>query len=232
LQSHHIEHARIFVRVGVVAGFIASILMIFPTGDRQGKNVAIYQPATLAAMEGLFQTVEGAPIAILGQPDMEKKRLDNPLIVPQILSLLTYQRWRAEVRGLDAFPEREWPDSIPLLYYSYHIMVGLGTIFVAVMTLSALMLRKGWLFASRSWLWALMLMLPFPYISTTAGWITAEVGRQPWVIHGLMRTSAGVSMNVSAGNALFTLIGFMGMYAMLSILFLFLVGREIGHGPE
>ncbi len=231
LQSRHVEHGRIFVRLGVVTGCIASILMIFPTGDRQGKNIATYQPATLAAMEGLFATIQGAPIAILGQPDMEKKRLDNPLVVPQVLSLLTYQRWGAEVRGLDAFPPQDWPDSIPLLYYSYHIMVGLGTIFVGVMVLSAGMLWKGWLFDSRPWLWLLMLMLPFPYIATTAGWITAEVGRQPWVIHGLMRTSAGVSMNVSLGNALFTLIGFMGMYAMLSILFLFLIGREIGHGP-
>jgi cytochrome d ubiquinol oxidase subunit I len=111
-------------------------------------------------------------------------------------------------------------------------MVGLGTIFIAVMIVSAAMLWKGWLFGSRAWLWVLMLMLPFPYIATTAGWITAEVGRQPWLIYGVMRTSAGASMNVSAGDTLFTLIGFMGMYAMLSILFLFLVGREIGHGPE
>jgi cytochrome d ubiquinol oxidase subunit I len=232
LQSQHVEHARIFVRVGVVAGCIASLIMIFPTGDRQGKNIAIYQPATLAAMEGLFETVEGAPIAILGQPDMQKKRLDNPLLVPRALSILTYQRWGAEVRGLDAFPEREWPDSVPLLYYSYHIMVGLGTIFIAVMVISAWLLWKGWLFGSRPWLWLLMMTLPFPYIATTAGWITAEVGRQPWLIYGVMRTSAGASMNVSAGSALFTLIGFMGMYAMLSILFFFLVGREIGHGPE
>jgi len=232
LQSQHAEHARIFVRVGVVAGCIASLIMIFPTGDRQGKNIAIYQPATLAAMEGLFETVEGAPIAILGQPDMQKKRLDNPLLVPRALSILTYQRWGAEVRGLDAFPEREWPDSVPLLYYSYHIMVGLGTIFIAVMVISAWLLWKGWLFGSRPWLWLLMMTLPFPYIATTAGWITAEVGRQPWLIYGVMRTSAGASMNVSAGSALFTLIGFMGMYAMLSILFFFLVGREIGHGPE
>jgi len=231
LQGHHVEHARIFVRLGVVSGFIASIVIIFPTGDRQVKNIVTYQPVTLAAMEGLFETVEGAPIAILGQPDMEKKRLDNPLLIPRALSLLTYQHWAAEVRGLDAFPPDEWPDSIPLLYYSYHVMVGLGTIFVVVMTLSAFMLWRGWLYSSTAWLWVLMLTVPFPYIATTAGWITAEVGRQPWLIYGVMRTNAGASMNVSAGNTLFTLIGFMGMYAMLSILFFFLVGREIGRGP-
>jgi cytochrome d ubiquinol oxidase subunit I len=182
-------------------------------------------------MEGLFETTQGAPLAIVGQPDVEKRKLDNPLLVPRMLSFLTYQRWTAEVKGLDAFPEDQWPDNIPLLYYSYHIMVGLGTVFIAVMAVSSWKLWRGRLYASRGWLWLIMLMLPFPYIANTAGWITAEVGRQPWVIYGLMRTSEGASMNVSAGNALFTLIGFMGVYTALGILFLFLVYREIEHGP-
>ena len=111
-------------------------------------------------------------------------------------------------------------------------MVGLGTIFVLVMAISVLLLRGGRLFHSTGWLWVLMFLLPFPYIATTAGWITAELGRQPWLIYGLMRTATGASMNVSAGNTLFTLIGFMGMYSLLSVLFLLLVGREIAHGPE
>jgi cytochrome bd ubiquinol oxidase subunit I len=232
LHGQHEEHARTFVRLGVMAGLISSLLMPFPTGDGQGKNIARHQPVTLAAMEGLFETVEGAPLAIVGQPDVAQKKLDNPLLVPRALSFLSYQRWMAEVKGLDAFREDQWPDNIPLLYYSYHIMVGLGTIFIAVMAVSAWRLRRGRLFTSRPLLWALMLMLPFPYIANTAGWMTAELGRQPWVIYGLMRTSEGASFNVSAGNALFTLIGFMGVYTVLSILFLFLVYREIEHGPE
>jgi cytochrome d ubiquinol oxidase subunit I len=232
LHDEHNEYGRTFLRLGVTAGFISSLLMPAPTGDGQGRNIANYQPATLAAMEGLFETTEGAPLAIMGQPNVERRKLDNPLLVPRMLSFLTYQRWMAEVKGLDAFPEDEWPDNIPLLYYSYHIMVGLGTIFIAVMTVSTWKLWRGRLFASRRLLWLIMLMLPFPYIANTAGWITAEVGRQPWVIYGLMRTSEGASLNVSAGNAMFTLIGFMGVYAVLSILFLFLVCREIEHGPE
>jgi cytochrome d ubiquinol oxidase subunit I len=232
LLSHkHEEYGRTFVRLGVTVGFIASVLMLFPTGDGQGKNIAKYQPATLAAMEGLFETTEGAPIALIGQPDMEKRKLDNPLLVPRALSFITYQRWKAEVKGLDAYPPSEWPDNVPLLYYSYHIMVGLGTIFIAVTAICFWKLRKGSLFASRPLLWVLAASLPFPFISNTAGWITAEVGRQPWVIYGLMRTSDGASMNVSAGNALFTLIGFMGVYTVLSMLFLFLMHREIDHGP-
>ena len=110
-------------------------------------------------------------------------------------------------------------------------MVGLGTILIAVMLLCALALRRGLLFRSRPLLWLLLLMLPFPYIATTAGWITAEIGRQPWLIYGLMRTANGYSDRVTAGNGLFTLLGFMGMYMVLGLLFLFLVGREIAHGP-
>ncbi|HTQ55519.1 MAG TPA: cytochrome ubiquinol oxidase subunit I [Bryobacteraceae bacterium] len=225
-------YGRTFVRLGVIAGIVASAMMLFPTGDQQGKNVAFNQPATLAAMEALFGTEEGAPLALIGQPDVQNRRLDNPLTIPRALSFLTYQRWKAQVRGLEAFPPDNWPDNIPLLYFSYHIMVGLGTIFIAVMALAALQLWRGRLFGERWLLWLLMLAAPFPFIANTAGWVTAELGRQPWIIYGLMRTSAGVSAQVSGGNALFTLIGFMGMYTVLAMLFLLLVYREIEHGPE
>jgi cytochrome d ubiquinol oxidase subunit I len=226
------EYGRTFVRFGVIAGFIAALLMLSPTGDGQGKMVANHQKPTLAAMEGLFETQQGAPITIVGQPDTEKRRMDNPLTVPRVLSFITYQRWAAEVKGLDAFPRTEWPDNVPLLFYSFHIMIGLGTIFIALLGLSAYKLWRGTLYDSKGMLWTLMMLLPFPYIANTFGWMTAEIGRQPWVIYGLMRTENGASQNVSAGNGLFTLIGFMGVYTVLSILFLFLVHREIDHGPE
>jgi cytochrome bd ubiquinol oxidase subunit I len=205
--------------------------MIFPTGDGQGKNLAKMQPVTLATMEGLFETADGAPLAILGQPDVEQRKLDNPLVVPNALSVLTYQRWGARVQGLNAFPQDRWPDNIALLYYSYHIMVGLGTIFVGAMALAAFTLWRGTLYTLRPLLWMLMLMLPFPYIATTAGWVTAEMGRQPWLIYGIMRTPAGVSPHVSSGNAIFTLLGFMGLYTVLAMLGLLLVYREIDEGP-
>ena len=133
--------------------------------------------------------------------------------------------------GLDQFPQSEWPDHIPLLYFSYHIMVGLGTIFIAILVIAAWLLLRGTLYDSRIMLWTLMLALPFPFIANTAGWITAEVGRQPWLIYGLMRTQRRRFSLVSAGNAWFTLLGFFGMYTVLGILFLFLVYREIEAGP-
>jgi cytochrome d ubiquinol oxidase subunit I len=149
-----------------------------------------------------------------------------------MLSFLTYRQWRANVKGLSDFPQTEWPDQIPLLYYSYHVMVGLGTIFIAVMVLASLLLWRGELYGSRGMLWALMVCVPLPYIANTAGWMTAELGRQPWLIYGLMRTASGISPRVAAGNAWFTLIGFMGMYTVLAILWLFLIYREIELGPD
>jgi cytochrome d ubiquinol oxidase subunit I len=225
-------YGRIFVRTGVIAGVIATSMMIFPTGDAQGKMVAEHQPVTLAAMEGLFETAKGAPIVLVGQPDIDRLQLDNPIAVPDVLSFLTYKHWKAEVRGLKDFPKNVWPDNIPLLYYAYHIMVGLGTLMVAVMWFSLLLLWRGRLYSYPALLWILMLSIPFPYIATTAGWMTAELGRQPWLIYGVLRTMNGASPNVSAGNGLFSLLGFMGMYMVLGILFLFMVAREVEHGPE
>lgn len=232
LWGKFVESGRIFVRVGVIAGLVFSFLQLFPTGDGQGRMVAENQPVTLAAMEALFATQPGAPIVLVGQPDIEHKTIDNPLIIPDALSFLTYRRWTAEVKGLNAFSEDQWPSNLALLYYSYHIMVGLGTIFIAVMVVSAFLLWRGKLFESRWLLWILMLSLPFPYIANTAGWITAEMGRQPWLVYSLMRTVDGYSKTVSAGNGMFTLLGFMGMYTVLGIFFLFLVHREIERGPD
>jgi cytochrome d ubiquinol oxidase subunit I len=231
LQGEHRRYGETFVKLGVVTGFAAAVLMAFPTGDGQGRMVAKHQPATLAAMEGLFETTKGAPMAVLGQPDVEKRRIDNPLLLPRLLSFVSYQNWTAEVKGLDQFPRQDWPDQLPLLFYSFHVMVGLGTVFIAVYGVALLLLVRGKLYRTRAVLWSLMLLLPFPFIANTAGWMTAELGRQPWLIYGVMRTEHGASALVSPGNAMFTLIGFMGMYALLSILFLFLMQREIAHGP-
>jgi cytochrome d ubiquinol oxidase subunit I len=222
---------KTFVRVGVIVGVIAALLQLSPTGDMQGKMVTEYQPTTLAAMEGLFETRDGAALAILGQPDVAKRKLENPLEIPNMLSFLTYKHWNASVKGLDAFPEEQWPDKIELLYFSYHIMVGLGTIFIAIMAVSAFLLWRGKLFHTNWMLWVLMLSVPLPYIANTAGWMTAELGRQPWLIYGLMRTIHGASPRVGAGSAWFSLLGFMGLYVVLSILWLFLVYREIELGP-
>ena len=232
LTKKHAEAGKQFLRLAVPAGAVATLLVAFPTGDMQAKLVARHQPVTLAAMEALFETTEGAPLAIIGQPDVEKKRLDNPFIIPGVLSFVAQNRWAARIQGLNEFPEDTWPDQIPLLYFAFHIMVGLGTLFIAVMASSALWLWRGKLFEARPLLWALMLFLPLPYVANTAGWMTSELGRQPWLIYGLMRTAVGTSPHVSSGSATFTLLGFMGMYSLLLMLGLFMIWRELDHGPS
>lgn len=177
------------------------------------------------------KTAKGAPLILIGQPNLESESLDNPILVPKLLSFLTYHRFAADVKGLDAFPRSDWPDNIPLVYYAYHIMVGLGTVFVAVMLAAGIALAAGRLGESRWLLWTLLLCAPFPYIATTAGWITAEAGRQPWLVYSLFRTAHGASPGVNAGNALFTFLGFLGLYLFLGLLFAFLVGKRIVEGP-
>jgi len=226
------EAGKIFVRVGVIAGLVSCLLQVFPTGDLQGKYVARHQPAAMAGMEGLFHSEKGAPIVIVGQPDVEHQTIDNPLAANKVLSFLIYGTTRAEVQGLDSFPQKDWPTTLPLLFYSYHIMAGLGTYFVALMVIAAFLLWRKQLFETRWVLWLLMLSFPFPYIANTAGWMTAEIGRQPWLVYGLLRTSQGFSPHVSSGNSLFTLLGFMGMYGLLAILWIVIVYRLVAAGPS
>ncbi len=160
LEGHRQEYGRIFLKVGVIAGVISSILIIFPTGDLAGKYVARNQPAAIAAMEGLFKTQVGAPIVLMGQPNEDTGQIDNPIVVNDVLSFLIYGTTRAEVQGLDQFPRDQWPDALPLLYYSYHIMAGLGTWFVLLMIVAAFLLWRGRLHTSRWVLWALLLSFP------------------------------------------------------------------------
>jgi cytochrome bd ubiquinol oxidase subunit I len=231
LANRHELYGRMFVRLGLITAVIASVWMLFPSGHVSSTEVAEKQPVALAAMEGQFRTERPAGLVVMGQPDMERERIDNPIVIPRALSFLVYQNWNAEVKGLDAFPEKNWPDNIPLLYYSYHVMVGLGTIFIAITVIATFLLWRRRLFESRWMLWILMLATPFPFIANTAGWLTAELGRQPWLAYGLLRTEEGVSPLVSSGNVLFTLIGFAGMYLIMGLLYFLLMVREVAHGP-
>ena len=231
LSGTHSEHARICLRTGVSAGLLSSVLVAFPIGDGHGKLLAKHQPATLAAMEGLFDSGPYAELAIIGQPDVAERKLENPIVVPGVLSFLAYGTFGSTVKGLNDYPRDEWPDNIELLYYSYHIMAGLGTLFILVMRVAAMLLWKSRLERFRPWLWVLMLAFPFPYIATTAGWWTAELGRQPWIVHGLLRTADAGSSHVNPGDVVFTLLGFAGLYLLLGMIFVGQVLREISRGP-
>lgn len=232
LRGTHAGHASQFLKTGTLVGFFACFLVAFPTGDRQAKMVAKYQPVTLAGMEGRFHGGNYAGLQFIGQPDVKHQRIDNPIYMPDILSILAFGYSAASVQGLDDFPQDVWPSNIDLLFYAFHIMAGLGTLFILLMTVANFQRWRGRLEKTRWLLWILMLAFPFPYIATTAGWLTAELGRQPWLIYNLFRTGQGVSEVVNGGDVVFTLVGFTGLYFVLGVLFLFMVGREIAHGPQ
>jgi cytochrome d ubiquinol oxidase subunit I len=234
LLDRHVEFAKTSLRIGVVAGLVLTVLQIFPTGDRSAHDVAVHQPPAFAAMEGMFETQEGAPLVVIGNPNTEQRKLESAIELPKLLSFLTSRRWDERLTGLNDIPGDRWPDSVPLVYYSYHIMVGLGTILLAIAAIAGFLLWRGRLFRSRAMLWALMLAWPFTYIANIAGWTTAETARQPWVVYGLLRTEAGASPaeSVPSGTALFTLLGFAGLYTLLALMFVLLIVRIVGNGPE
>jgi cytochrome d ubiquinol oxidase subunit I len=231
LSRTHQDFAKTFVRTGLVIAVLASIFQIFPSGDGEARKLYREQPVKGAAMEGLFQTERGAGIALFGQPNMETETLDNPIVIPDMLSLLAYHRMLATVKGLDAFPRSEWPN-VPIVYYAYHIMVLLGFIFAGVTLLAVFLWWRGKLFQSRWMLWILMLCLPLPYVATLGGWTTAEMGRQPWLVYGLLKTVDGVSTSLDSGNALFTLLGYIALYSLAGLLYLLLAGRIVLRGPQ
>jgi len=232
LRKVHSMQASLYLRTGTLTALIASVLVAFPTGDQQAKLVGNHQPVTLAAMEGRFVGGRMAGVAVIGQPNIAARRLDNPIEVPGALSFLAYGTFQSYVHGLGEYSEDVWPDNIELLYYSFHLMITLGTIFILLMAYASFQNWRGQLQSSTRLLWVLMLAFPFPYIANTLGWMTAELGRQPWLIYSLFHTRDGYSKVVSNGNTIFTLIGFTGLYFVLGLLFLFLVGREISHGPD
>jgi cytochrome d ubiquinol oxidase subunit I len=232
LRRLHAAQANLYLRTGTFVALIASLLVAFPTGDQQAKMVGNHQPVTLAAMEGKFAGGTKAGVAMIGQPDVADGRLDNAIELPGALSFLAYGHLGSYVHGLDEYPKSIWPDNIELLYYSFHLMITLGTIFIVLMAYANFEKWRGRLHSNTWLLWVLMLASPFPYIANTLGWMTAELGRQPWLIYGLLQTRDGYSKVVSNGDTIFTLIGFVNLYFVLGVLFLYLVGREIHHGPD
>ena len=232
LRGLHPVQARIYLRAGSLVGLFASLLVAFPTGDQQAKMVGRHQPVTLAAMEGKFVGSTMAGVSMIGEPDVKDQRIDNPIEVPGSLSFLAYGTFQSYVHGLDEYPRDLWPDNIELLFYAFHVMITLGTIFIVLMAYASFESWRGTIESNRWFLWILMLAFPFPYIANTLGWMTAELGRQPWLIYGLFHTRDGYSKMVSNGDTIFTLIGFTGLYFVLGLLFLFLIGREIYDGPD
>jgi cytochrome bd ubiquinol oxidase subunit I len=230
LKNRHIDFARKSFTTALVAAAVASIAML-GSGDSQGRVVARHQPAKLAAMEGIYQTTPGGtPIHVFGIPDGKSRTVRFSLEIPGLLSFLVHRDFKTPVPGLDKFEPDTPPVAIP--FFSFHVMVGLGVYFI-VLTLYALWCRfRGNLFQKKWLLRVFVFSVIGPFIANELGWIAAEVGRQPWIVYNLLRTSEAVSQNIVAHQVLGSIIMFAVIYALLFVLWIWLLNDKIQKGPE
>jgi cytochrome d ubiquinol oxidase subunit I len=231
LRNRDVELARKTLRLSVVFGLITSVLELFPFGDMTARQVAHTQPTKFAAMESVEKTQKGAGLVLFGVPVEEPPHLMFAVRLPYALSLLASMDPHAEVKGFDQFSPDDLPPFI-LTFTSFHVMVGLGTFFIAAMAWGVFQLVRGRLWANRWFLWVLVLSIPLPIVACQFGWITTEVGRQPWVVYGLMRTADAASPNVSAHQVLISLWSFGILYLVLGALYVLLMVRDVRRGPQ
>lgn len=227
LRRAHTEFAGGSLKMALLVFFVASVFQ-FPLGHWHGMQVASTQPVKLAAFEGHFITQKCAPGIVFGV--MEPREVRCAIAIPGLLSLLAFGDWNATVRGLNDFPRDQWPPLVPT-FYSFHLMVGLGTYFAALGALGMYLLWIKRLPDSRFFLKAALWSIPLPFVANNLGWIVAEVGRQPWIVYGLLKTRDAVSVSVPPRQVLLTIIMFSLVYALLFVAWLAAIRREVRLGP-
>ena len=231
LKGKHIEFAQKNFKIALVYAALVSLLA-GATGHLQACEVAYNQPAKLAAMEAHFVTgTGGTGLYAFGLPDPAEKKVNFGFAFPNMLSLLVYFDPNKPVAGLDKFPKEDWPP-IVIPFMSFHLMVALGGYFIAVTMLALFLWWRGKLFETRWLLWAFVFSTIPAILANELGWVTAEVGRQPWVVYGLLRTSEGFSQAVPASHILGSIIMFSFVYALLFWVWVYVLHQKILHGPE
>ncbi len=230
LRGRHIELAKTMIRVALPLFAVLSVLQVFVFGSNQAIAVTENQPEKLAAMEGLYETRDCAPMYIVGWTDPDSETTSG-LAVPCLLSFLATQDFQGEVQGLEDFPRDEWAP-VNLTFQVYHVMIDLGVLFMAISGVAvALWAWKGRLWDQRWMLWVLVSTIVLTHIATQAGWWTAEFGRQPWVVWHELRTADAYSPLVGDSQVVFSIAMFVVLYALLFVLFIYLLDRKIRDGP-
>jgi cytochrome d ubiquinol oxidase subunit I len=228
LKRRHVEFARTSMKIGLIVAVVASLGSLV-TGDVSGRVVGRYQPAKLAAMEGHFPASAPAGMYLFGWVSEAEQRVTG-ISVPGMLSFLVHGDTTKPVTGLTAFPPQDRPPVNPV-FQAFHVMVGVGTILIGLSLLGAFLWWRGSLFEARWLLWIYVFAVLLPQAANQLGWFTAEVGRQPWIVYGVMRTAAGVSPSVTTGHVLASLVLFTLIYLALFVLFIYLLDQKIRHGP-
>lgn len=230
LKKRHLPFAYFSMKVALSIAFLTTIFQAV-SGDSSGKVMARYQPAKLAALEGIYKTEKGAPLTLFGIVNAEKERIDYAVQIPNLLSYLSFDDPQAEIKGLDQFPRQDWPN-VPVLFNVYRLMLATWG---AMFALSIAGLYLWWKNRFEEHPWVLRLMAfsaVLPQIGNQAGWFAAESGRYPWIVYGLLRISDGLSKAVTANQILGSIIMFGFVYLILFFLFVYLLNEKIQHGPE
>ena len=229
LKNRHLEIAKPGFKIALVLAIVASLLQLF-TGHRSAEGVAENQPAKLAAYEGHFSESEVADMYLLGWVDQESQEVTG-LAVPGGLTFLLHQDFETPVKGLNAFPEDERPPQVNFVFQTYHLMVGIGMALIGLSLLAGFFWFKGTLFQQKWLMQLFVISVLLPQIANQVGWYSAEVGRQPWIVYGLLKTSDALSQAVTADQILFSLILFAAVYVLLFFLFIYMMNKKIQHGP-
>lgn len=229
LRGRHLQFAHRALPSAIVVGLFAAVMMPI-VGHWSAVVVTDHQPAKLAGMEGLYKTEAGARLYLFGIVDENAQKVYG-LSLPKGLSALAHLDPNATVTGLDQFPQKNWPP-VQIVFQSWHLMVALGMLFVLITLIAAWLLWRRRLAYHRWFLWIMVLAVPLPWVATMLGWVTAEVGRQPWVVYNVMRTSAGASPTVTALQVASTLALFALIYALLFLAWLWIMVGTVRKGPE
>jgi cytochrome d ubiquinol oxidase subunit I len=231
LKGRHLETAKAAFKVALPVFVVFSILQVPLFGAEQAVEVATHQPVKLAAMEGLWETQSCAPMFIVGWVDTATQTTKG-ISIPCLLSFLAYGDFNATVQGLNAFPADTWAP-VNLTFQVYHLMINFGMVFIGIGLLATLFaVWKQRIWRTRWVLWILVASIFLTELATLAGWWTAEFGRQPWIVWGLMRTVDGVSPNLAGGQVFLSVLMFIALYALLFVLFIYLLNEKIQHGPD
>jgi cytochrome d ubiquinol oxidase subunit I len=230
LKGRHLQFAKRSLRLALIVGFITAVLQL-GLGHFHAVQVAFTQPEKLAAIEGVFDTQRGCPALIFGIPDGDAEKIHAAVRIPGLLSVLAFGSLEAEVKGLKEFPKDEWPPLF-LTFYPFHLMVVLGVYFILLTAVGIFLLWRRKLFDNRLFLNFALSSIPLPFIANELGWISAEVGRQPWAVYHLLKTKDAVSVTVPAGQILFSIIMFLLIYTLLFVAWIYLVKRELKRGPD
>lgn len=228
LKNKHIDIARPMMKLGLIVASISLIMQLI-SGDSSARLTAKHQPAKLAAFEGTFTTRPYTPISVIGWVDMEKEKVHS-ISIPGGLSFLTYRDPKIPVAGLDQFPKKDWPN-VAVVFQTYHLMVMLWGVMFFLAILGLFFWKRKKLEQVKWFLWLLVFSVVLPHIAQQAGWYSAEMGRQPWIVYNILRTHEGVSTNISTTQIISSLIMFICIYTLLFTLFIFLLDRKIKHGP-